>query len=403
VAVITKLVKGYDVNYPFKQQGRWSGDYFDVKGEPRGRWWGSGAAALSLAPGSEIDRDTHRQVIADHIDPRDGKTRLGRSPGNAAARGEALYQEKLRAEPHATCKRQFELRREAAREAHQGPVYFELDNSISKSLSVFYASIGESARSARLAGDDEARAQRGALLREFDEMIYAANQAGLDYFEREAGYTRSGFHGRRVEGVETGHFDQARLVMEQFLQHTSRSDDIHLHVHNLIATIGETIMDGKWRAPDSWGYNEIHPAVSAVVSLHLESALRRRFGVRYVPRGCQCAHGPCGDPGKCASNFGCEIEGISRSDIDCFSTRRQEVDTALRAAAAEFEREHGRAPSERELAQLHQSVWDSTRRQKPEGAIDFDALHSGWAEQLRARGRELESVAPACPSGSADG
>ena len=154
-------------------------------------------------------------------------------------------------------------------------------------------------------------------------------------------------------------------------------------------------MDGKWRAPDSWGYNEILPAVSAVVSLHLESALRRRFGVRYVPRGCQCAHGPCGDPGKCASNFGCEIEGISRSDIDCFSTRRQEVDTALRAAAAEFEREYGRAPSERELAQLHQSVWDSTRKQKPEGAIDFDALHSGWAEQLRARGRELESVAPA--------
>jgi hypothetical protein len=40
-------------------------------------------------------------------------------------------------------------------------------------------------------------------------------------------------------------------------------------------------------------------------------------------------------------------------------------------------------------------VWDSTRKAKPEGGIDFDALHSGWAEQLRARGRELESVAPA--------
>lgn len=36
-----------------------SGDCFDVKGEPRGQWWGSGAAALGLAPGSEIDRDTH--------------------------------------------------------------------------------------------------------------------------------------------------------------------------------------------------------------------------------------------------------------------------------------------------------------------------------------------------------
>ena len=47
-----ELVKGYDADYPFKQQGRWSGDYFDVKGEPCGRWWGSGAAALGLAPGS---------------------------------------------------------------------------------------------------------------------------------------------------------------------------------------------------------------------------------------------------------------------------------------------------------------------------------------------------------------
>ena len=87
MAVITKLVKGFDPDYPFKQQGRWAGDYFDVKGEPRGRWWGSGAAALGLEPGSEIDRDTHRKVIADHIDPRDGTTRLGRSPGQRSGPG----------------------------------------------------------------------------------------------------------------------------------------------------------------------------------------------------------------------------------------------------------------------------------------------------------------------------
>jgi len=395
VAVITKLVKGYDPDYPFKQQGRWAGDYFDVKGEPPGRWWGSGAAALGLPAGSEIDRATHRMVIADHVDPRDGTTRLGRSPGNAAARAEALYQAKLAAEPHATLKRQFELRREAAREARQGPVYLELDNSFSKSISVFYASLGESARSARLAGDEEARAYWSGLLREVDEMIYAANQAGLDYFEREAGYNRAGYHGRRVDGQEAGRFTEARLVMEQFLQHTSRDDDVHLHVHNLIAAIAETITDGKWRTPDSYGYNEVFPAVSAIVSLHLEAALRRRFGVRWVPRGCQCAHGKCADPAKCASNFGCEIEGISRSDIECFSSRRQSVDAALRELAMEFKRKHNRAPSQRELSQMHQDAWDSTRKQKPEGGIDFDALHSGWAAKLRARGCELESLAPA--------
>jgi TrwC relaxase len=114
----------------------------------------------------------------------------------------------------------------------------------------------------------------GGLLREFDEMLYAANQAGLSYFEREAGYTRSGYHGRRVDGQESGHFDEARLVFAQFLQHTSREDDPHLHVHNIIATVARTIMDEKWRTPDSYGYNEVFMAVSAVVSL----TWRRRCG-----------------------------------------------------------------------------------------------------------------------------
>ena len=393
MAVITKLVKGYDPDYPFKQQGRWAGDYFDVKGEPRGRWWGSGAAVLGLAPGSEVDRKTHRMVIAEHLDPRDGKTRLGRAPGNAAARAEALYQEKLKAEPHATRKRQFELRREAAREARQGPVYFEVDNSFSKTITAFWASLGENARAARLAGNEEDRKRWSGLIRELEEMIYEANQAGLDYFEREAGYTRSGYHGRQVDGQQIGHFDKAKLVMEQFLQHTSRDDDPHLHVHNLIATIGQTIMDGKWRTPDSYGYNHVYMAVSAIVSLHLEAAMRRRFGVRWVPRGCQCDRGRCDDPALCQSNFGCEIDGISRADVECFSTRRKSVNAKLRERAAEFEREHGRQPSQRELAQLHEEAWDGTRKQKPPGGIDFDALHSGWAQRLRKHGRELESIA----------
>ena len=63
------------------------------------------------------------------------------------------------------------------------------------------------------------------------------------------------------------------------------------------------------------------------------------------------------------------------------------------SARLSLSREHGRAPSQRELAQLHQEAWDATRKQKPEGGIDFDALHSGWAERLRQRGRELESIA----------
>ena len=113
---------------------------------------------LGLEPGSEVDRQAYKLLVAEHLDPRDGVTRLGRAPGNAAARAEARYQEKLKAEPHATNSRKFELRKEAAREERQGPAYFEVDNAFSKSITVFWASIGENARSARLSGDTEERA-----------------------------------------------------------------------------------------------------------------------------------------------------------------------------------------------------------------------------------------------------
>jgi hypothetical protein len=42
---------------------------------------------------------------------------------------------------------------------------------------------------------------------------------------------------------------------------------------------------------------------------------------------------------------------------------------------------------------MHEDAWDDTRKGKPEGAIDFDALHSAWAAKLKKRGRELESLA----------
>ena len=35
-------------------------------------------------------------------------------------------------------------------------------------------------------------------------MIWQAVRAGFGYFQREAGYTRTGSHGTRVHGRETG-------------------------------------------------------------------------------------------------------------------------------------------------------------------------------------------------------
>ena len=97
---------------------------------------------------------------------------------------------------------------------------------------------------------------------------------------------------------------------------------MQLHVHSQIAHVAKTVTDGKWRAPDSLGYNEHIGAVAAIVSQHLEEALTARFGLEWVAR----------DDGH-----GFEIKGISGEMMRVFSTRRESITADLRARAARFE------------------------------------------------------------------
>ena len=175
------------------------------------------------------------------------------------------------------------------------------------------------------------------LVAEVDDMIWRAVRAGFDYFQREAGYTRTGSHHKRVDGRETGQWHEAGLAVAHWLQHTSRDGDMQLHVHSQIAHIAKTGIDGKWRAPDSLGYNEHIGAVAAIVSQHLEEALTARFGLAWEARG---------------DGHGFEIAGISGEMMRLFSSRRESITADLRARAARFERQYGRAPSQRELARL---------------------------------------------------
>ena len=167
--------------------------------------------------------------------------------------------------------------------------------------------------------------------------------------------------------------------MAHWLQHTSRDGDMQLHVHSQIAHTARTGVDGKWRAPDSLGYNEHIGAVAAIVSQHLEESLSRRFGLEWVAR----------DDGH-----GFEIKGISGQMMRLFSSRRASITADLRFRAARFEQRYGRAPSQRELAQLAQASNFKTRAAK-EDALDFAQLHTGWADKLaRTLGVSLASAAP---------
>ena len=390
LAVVATLSKGYDLDYIWKQVDRGpakdAASYYiqasQSGGEPPGRWWGLAAKALGFEPGQRVEREPYDLLFGERRAP-DG-TQLGRPPGSGRKAAD-LYAGLLAAEPHATAERKRELRTEAVRRARQSPLFFDLTISLSKSISIFHASLGENARLARQACDHEGDAYWSALVGEIDDMIWEAVHAGFGYFQREAGYTRTGSHGTRVHGRETGQWHEADLAVAHWLQHTSRDGDMQLHVHSQIAHVARTGTDGKWRAPDSLGYNEHVGAVAAIVSQHLEEALTARFGLEWTAR----------DDGH-----GFEITGISGQMMRLFSTRRESISADLRGRAARFEQRYGRAPSQRELAHLAQASNFKTRANK-EGVLDFTQLHAGWAGRLaRSLGVSLASVAPSVWHGS---
>jgi len=284
MAVVATLSKGYDLDYVWKQvdcgPAKDAAGYYiqasESGGEPPGCWWGPGAklSASSMANSSNAARMTCYSASA-----KPQTAHPSESLPAAAGKATDLYARLLAGEPHATAERRRELRIEAARQARLSPLFFDLTISLSKSVSIFHASLGENARLAREGGDRDGDRYWSALVHEVDDMIWQAVWAGFEYFQREAGYTRTGSHNTRVHGRETGQCREAELAVAHWLQHTSRDGDMQLHVHSQIAHVPNTTTDGKWRAPDSLGYNEHIGAVAAIVSQHLEESLTRRFGL----------------------------------------------------------------------------------------------------------------------------
>jgi hypothetical protein len=196
LAVVATLSKGYDLDYMWRQAdaspGKDPAGYYiqasEAGGEPPGRWWGPGAQALGFEPGQLVERDPYDLLFGERKAP-DG-TPLGKPPGGQKTAD--IYARLLAAEPHATTERRHELRIEATRQARQSPLYFDLTISLSKSISIFHASLGENARLARQAEDEAGDQYWSGLVAEVDEMIWQAVWAGFGYFQKEVGYTRTG-------------------------------------------------------------------------------------------------------------------------------------------------------------------------------------------------------------------
>ena len=388
MAVVVTAASGYDLDYVWKNQAKAAaarqaesetggGYYINAAeaGEAPGRWFGHGAEALGFTPGQQVEREPYDAVYR-QVDPRDG-TQLGRKPGGYAKYADHL-DKLLAAEPHATSERVAQLERLAAQATRKSPVYTDATVSISKSISIFHASIRENERQARLAGDQTAAAYWRGQDERYEQIVQDANRAGLEHLEQWV-MTRSGGGGQRVDGQETIRFEDAGMVVTSWLQGTSRDGDPQDHIHNQIARMSLTARDGKWRALDTAGIRAELGAVRGIVTAHLDAALTREFGVTMTAR----------EDGK-----GNEIAGITREQIEKYSTRTQQIDDATQEAVDEWAAKHGREPSKRELLYIRQEVTMASREGKEDGAIDWDAQIEKWEAKWDARdGTSLAQVA----------
>ena len=211
---------------------------------------------------------------------------------------------------------------------------------LSKSIRVFHASIRESERRARLAGDQAAAAYWAGAEQRYQEVVQAANRAGLEYVQRWAGMTRTGYHGARVDGQELGRFEEALITVTSL----AAGDLAGTVIRRITSTIRSP---GSWRrcgtgSTGRWTpctLRQVLGAVQAIVATHAECGLTREFGVAWVPR---------------RDGIGNEIAGITQAQMDAYSSRTAAIAEELPDAVAAWAAKYGRAPNQRELLFIQQ-------------------------------------------------
>jgi len=356
-------------------------------GEPPGIWTGAGCPELGLVIGSEVDPAVMERLYGAFLDPRDpgGTVRLGRAPSRfggldekIAGRIEAL----LAADADATPELRGELIMRALGERRAPVFFFDVTFSVPKSVSLLHASLQLQAQQARENGqavDADLWEQRAQAVW---DAIMAANQAMLDYLQREAGYSRAGYHGKG-----SGRFaDAHEWVVASFSQHTSRDGDPQLHVHN--AVLNRVLRDDPlapeaqrraWRTLDGAGLYAARPAAGAIAERTLAGQLTDRLGVEILAR-------PDGN--------GWEIAGIGEDLRDLFSSRRRAITPRVAQLIDQYTQKHGKRPSARAVWSMAQFVTLDSRQRKAHSAPSRAELLARWEAQSRAAETQALSSIP---------
>ena len=218
MAIVISIARGHDASYPFQDgaprpviTGERGAGYYCRRWRRAASPLGPGLATVLPSSASTMATscggEDFEPLYGQFLDPRDptGQTYLG-SPPRVNAELAAIYQAKLAAHPGATADERMRLLAEARAE-YEGPVgvqYFDTTFSVDKTISLAHASALASAVEARQAGEQRAAAEWEARAAGIWAEIEKSVRLYIAHMQREAGFVRTGHHGRRIDGVETG-------------------------------------------------------------------------------------------------------------------------------------------------------------------------------------------------------
>ena len=197
-----------------------------------------------------------------------------------------------------------------------------------------------------------------------DERIVEAHdravKKSLDWLERNVAETR-------VMDPGTGRMVRSRgqnTVVATFRHDTSRNLDPLLHTHSVIANMLQG-PDGKWRTMANERLYRSKMLLGALYRNELAGELSRLgYGIE-----------------KSHADGRFEIAGVSRETIEAFSTRRAEIEKAMR------ERGLGETADNQHLARRAALM---TRAHKRD--VDKDALRATWRKQAEALGFDARAL-----------
>jgi conjugative relaxase-like TrwC/TraI family protein len=196
---------------------------------------------------------------------------------------------------------------------------------------------------------------RGVIYRCHQEAIAEV----LAYAEREVFHTRTGSQGCVEEDI-------MGVVAASFTHFDSRDGDPQLHDHVVILNRVQATSDGVWRTLDSRGLFASTVMLSEMHQGVLSDLLTAELGWDWTAHTRRSSTAPKW-----------EVAGVSKRLMDEFSQRTTAIVSAKDRLIAQFEDDHGRAPTNVEVLKLRQTATLSTRRAKK--GLSLGDLTEEWA------------------------